>query len=250
MSPNPQELQKRIEEAKRLLLDLEWEVKNQSSKSKTDYENGKIYKIINGGIGCLIANGSTGRAIPKPETAPVNYSGQYWDTAEGPFIMTPNGDVFGLCEGHNLEEIDIERWKTMLINEAIKRGFDKGVTVKTGTAICNKVGSDDSVVALSHARSYYDADRDELDFGGWCIYHSGDWAKVLKKETIVIAGKELTYKNGMVHVNGTGYTEREIRTLSSIMEAGQVKSLNVDCNGRHLIDLALINKILKGFKTN
>jgi hypothetical protein len=68
-------------------------------------------------------------------------------------------------------------------------------------------------------------------------------------ETIKVGDYEGELKgNKRIDFNGVCYFEGELEALKSMMERGQIKSLNVGCNSQYKVDLELINKILSKFK--
>lgn len=71
--------------------------------------------------------------------------------------------------------------------------------------------------------------------------------KCFEEEKITICGKEVEIgRFGMksVVINGIGYSKDELAILYTLMNRGQIKSLNVGCNGQEQVDLKLIEKIL------
>jgi hypothetical protein len=67
--------------------------------------------------------------------------------------------------------------------------------------------------------------------------------------TIEIGGVKAEFKDKhLVEFDGYKYSLSEARVVKELMERGQIKSLNVGCNGQYEVDLKLINKILDELK--
>tara|TARA_R110000772_G_C13310332_1_gene440573 strand:- start:8216 stop:8800 length:585 start_codon:yes stop_codon:yes gene_type:complete len=66
---------------------------------------GILYKILNGGAGAEGANGIVGLCIEKPTSGSIEYRGALFDHAIGYIQCRDTKDVWGLCEGYELEEV-------------------------------------------------------------------------------------------------------------------------------------------------
>lgn len=65
-------------------------------------------RVLNGGIGCLIANGVVGE-ITTRERAIKNeskYSGEFLDRIAPLYVRGDDGICYGLCDGYIVEKID------------------------------------------------------------------------------------------------------------------------------------------------
>lgn len=135
-----------------------------------------------------------------------------------------------------------------LTKEAVKIGYE-GKTIK-----CIRSGSTSGTVA--NGRFVYYEDCDELVYVTgkrlYSLYYKGVWAEIVKDQPITICGKVVNYDNdcGLFSVYGQNYLPEDLSVLAKLMQKGQIKSLNVGCNGQEKVDLqlieSLINRINKG----
>jgi len=139
--------------------------------------------------------------------------------------------------------------KEALEKEAVKRGIVEGVTIVRDSSLKNghgfPVGSESKKI-LNYGTSY-DKNEDRLFMDGYTIYEKGIWATVQKEQPLMIGGYEVKYDKQRCfefEINGQSYNRIEIETLKTIMERGQVRSLNVGCHAQHTVDIGFINKML------
>ena len=70
------------------------------------------------------------------------------------------------------------------------------------------------------------------------------WEKVFEEEKITICDKEVVIRPNGIEINGVTYHRADLLIIKDLMNRGQIKSLNVGCNGQEQVDLKLIEKIL------
>jgi hypothetical protein len=69
----------------------------------------------------------------------------------------------------------------------------------------------------------------------------------IKASTIEIGGCEVCFLNHSILIDDQQYYLSEIKQLVNLIKRGQIKSLNVGCNGQYKVDLELLTKILHKF---
>lgn len=68
-------------------------------------------------------------------------------------------------------------------------------------------------------------------------------------EKIIIGDYEVVfYPDNTVKIHGVYYTKQDLAALQSLMNRGQIKSLNCGCSGQYKVDLETINMILERMK--
>lgn len=84
---------------------------------------------------------------------------------------------------------------------------------------------------------------------GMSLYIDGKWAEIVKDEEIFIDGGLREYKvefaSSHILINKITYPKHMVEAFYEAMKLGQIKSLNVGCNGQYKIDFEKIEKIYK-----
>lgn len=79
-----------------------------------------------------------------------------------------------------------------LTEEAIKRGFKKGVRVSWG---------DGDILSLSHNECNYYKDIDSLCMGNWRVYHNGTWAEIIDDVPVINGHKmEVDHNQAEIYI--------------------------------------------------
>lgn len=242
-----QELQKQIDQFKDQLRALSDKV---NGLPEQEFEVGKWVKIISGGFGAMGATGRVGRVTNKPSQS-TDYHGEDRDKTNV-FIELPNGEVWGLGNRHIIEYATPSEVQEALTKEAVKRGFKEGVTIFRSEELRDKIRSCDGrtphqITAIIHNNCFeYFPDEDLLMLNDYGIYCKGVWAEIVKDQPITICGKIVNYDNdcGMFSIDGQNYIPEDLKVLAKLMQKGQIKSLNVGCNGQEKVDLQLIEQLI------
>jgi len=66
-------------------------------------------------------------------------------------------------------------------------------------------------------------------------------------DKIKVGSYEFVFFGQTVEINAVRYTASEIEDLIDLMKKGQIRSLNVGCNGQYIIDLPLLERIYAKF---
>lgn len=141
--------------------------------------------------------------------------------------------------------------KEALIKEAEKRGFKEGVKLAPDSFFGHSLG-----ITLSNKREFnYNIECDEFSILGGSssgckaeIYKQGKWATIVKDEAIKIGGETVVFGSGSIAINGVEYSKAELECLKKITDKGQVKSLNVGCDGQYKVTTKELKSILEKLK--
>lgn len=115
------------------------------------------------------SNSTTGRIIGHCKSFADSWS------------LDVRGDTeqYNSCSESNLRLATPEEIKETLVEEAIKRGFTKGVKIKAYFPDYSPVYSDDRPYEMNDCLPEYEQHLDALRMGGSIIYHKGKWAEIL-----------------------------------------------------------------------
>jgi hypothetical protein len=107
--------------------------------------------------------------------------------------------------------------------------------------------------------NYHGEDQDQISEiylknqnTSWGLCKSYEIRKATPEEieqatTTKIGDYKANFIGKSVEFNGVVYAKTELQKLKSIMNKGQIKSLNVGCSGQYEVDLELLNKIISKF---
>ena len=97
----------------------------------------------------------------------------------------------------------------------------------------------------------YLVDNDSIVCSHVTLYQKGVWSEVIKEDKIFLDKEqkyEIEFKDNAVVINNVFYGKDSLNQVKKVLNLGQIKSLNVGCNGQYKVDLELINKILEKLK--
>lgn len=114
-----------------------------------------------------------------------DHSGKYTD-----YYGNPKND------GYIITEAAMQEVETAFINEAKKRGFEKGILVNRTQSMLNDFDSRSSYndVVIENNEFYFDKEYNSLTIDGRVIFINGKWATIIETITIQEAEKLLNKK--------------------------------------------------------
>ena len=187
-------------------------------------------------------------ATAEPKKLPYNawYKGKY----RAIVYFTGEGTGYGLNGdgewGNHTGWIDLNsgRWspcphsevEDMMIKEAEKRGFVKGVRYK-----CVLAGTKEE---LKKEFKLYPGTANQLTDGwGGSVFYNGQWAEIIKDDVIEIGGYEVYFAvNGGIAVNGKEYTPTQVEAARAVLQFGG--KIMVGCSHQYELTLETVEKIL------
>ena len=80
------------------------------------------------------------------------------------------------------------------------------------------------------------------------LYRTATPKEIEDNQRIKIGGYPVSIDGDLVTIHGVHYTKGQLLVLQKIMNGGQVKSLNVGCQGQYQVDKDILSAILSKFK--
>lgn len=143
------------------------------------------------------------------------------------------------------KEATLKEVEKYLIKYAEQQGyFKKGVKFKNPNSLRNIISLKKDKVYLFGQFPIYCLG----DGRGKSLYLDGKWAEIIKDEEIFIDESQqykIEFSSSHILINGLTYSKHMVEAFYEAMKLGQIKSLNVGCNGQYKVDFEKIEKIYK-----
>jgi hypothetical protein len=164
-------------------------------------------------------------------------------------ILTVDGDK--ICISDLKEAGVLDLWFEKVYEEEFKRG-DKVILLDLSFINDNNNFTNGEIYTLGgiffkdEDPRFYVEKNNHGHEDGHCnaVFRKATPEEIEKASTIEIGDCKVIFLPNSILIKTEYYDFYEIKTLVKLMKRGQIKSLNVGCNGQYKVDLELLTKIL------
>jgi hypothetical protein len=164
-------------------------------------------------------------------------------------ILTVDGDK--ICISDLKEAGVLDLWFEKVYEEEFKRG-DKVILLDLNFINNNNNFTNGEIYTLGgiffkdEDPRFYVEKNNHGHEDGHCdaVFRKATPEEIEKASTIEIGDCKVIFLPNSILIKTEYYDFYEIKTLVKLMKRGQIKSLNVGCNGQYKVDLELLTKIL------